>query len=287
MTNAQFYCARMPDGAICPQADRCREERLLVLSRTEEPLQSDARERLAELKGDCGVCRQVVVNLDAEKLLSCRFWRGLFAAIALVEKKASMVGDAVRTYTRSVRFLGPKAKVSPSTVFGKVTTREDLHDYFMKSAYFPDDLSAALNIAEVMSVAVDEGRAKWGMYELGKYVMWSTFDPAGGRPFESVGKDAKKLRGRLGLERAQRDKPVLILEYTLNSGIDAHLPTIAEACASDPWISYFRPLGAEEENQGFGMTQPSEEYEHEPGLPEVVHAPVRGTALAHPPEEFS
>jgi hypothetical protein len=287
MSKEQVYCARTPGGTVCPNSERCREIRTFVLSKTEEPLQTEARERIAELKAGSGVLRQAVVNFDAEKLLSCRFWRNLFKMIAPVEKKASKVRDAVREYVRSVRFQGPKAKVSPSTVFGRVTTREDLKSYFVKNGYLPDDLSAMLNIDEVMKVPVDEGRAKWGSYELGKYVMWSTFDPAGGRPFDSAGKDAKKLRGRLGLDRSTRNPQVLVVEYTLPSDVDAYLPTVAEAYASDPWISYFRPLGEEEEKQGYGMTQPTEEYESEPGMPEVVHQPVRGNALAYPPEEFS
>jgi hypothetical protein len=286
MTNV-IYCALMPDGAICPNAEPCRALRILVLSKTEEPLRTDAKERIAELKEGSGVLRQAVVNFDAERLLSCRFWRDLFKAIAPVERKSSKVRDAVCEYMRSVRFLGPQAKVSPSTVFGRVTTRDDLNAYFVKSGYFPDDLSAMLNIDEVTKVPVEEGRSKWASYDLGRHVMWSTFDPNGGRPFESTGKDAKKLRGLLGLDRSKRDQPVLTLEFTLGTGVTAHLPTVAEAYASAPWISNFRPLGEEEEAQGFGITQPTEEYESERGMPEVVHPPVRGTALAYPPEEFS
>lgn len=282
------YCARMPDGAVCPNADECRADRLFVLSKTEDPLRSTAMQRFATLKGPRGsaVLRQAVVNFDAERLLSCRFWRDMFIAVAAVDDNPPRIRDAIREYVRSVRFLGPKAKVVSSAVLGRATTREDLADYLVRAGYLPDDLSAMESIDEVMQVSLDETRAKWGSYELCRFVMWSTFDPRGGRPFESVGGNARKIRGRLGLDRAKKDRPVLTLEYTLSSDATAHLPTVAEAYASEPWIAYFRPLGSEEETQGFGLTQPSEEFENEAGVPEVVHAPVKGASLTSQPKEF-
>lgn len=290
MSNEQIYCARMPDGAACPNADTCRADRLFVLSVTEQPLRNDTYDRFETLKGPKGsaILRQAVVNFDAERMLSCRFWRDMFLAIAGVQNTPLRVRDAIRAYVRTLRFLGPTATaVTVSTVLGRATTRDQLIEYFVARGYAPDDLSAELNIDEVMNVAIDEGRSKWEDYDLCRYVMWSTFDPDGGRPFESAGGDAKKLRGRLGLDRALKDQPLLILEYTLSTGVTAHLPTVAEAYASDPWITNFRPLGVEEEKQGFGLTQPTEEFENEVGMPEVVHAPVKGAALAHPPREFS
>src|SRR5687768_2940158 len=87
MSNEQVYCARMPDGAVCPGADKCRAERRFVLSKIDDPPRSDVKQRFATMKGPngSGILRQAVVNFDAETFLSCRFWRDMFTAIAAAE----------------------------------------------------------------------------------------------------------------------------------------------------------------------------------------------------------
>jgi hypothetical protein len=284
--NLADYCARMPDGAPCPDPEQCQRTFREVLDKSDDDLQEKIAQVL-KLQSAPSVLRQAFINIDTERLLPCRFWRGLMTKIADIHGDAVKLRDAIREYMQTTRFRGPQAKVKPDTVLGRATTREDLAGHFTRKAYFPEELAAMLSIEEAVGSTVGEIRARWGHFELGRYVMWATFDLDGHRPFQHAGGDAKKLRGRLGLNRRDLNKPVFTLEYTLPPGVSAHLPTVAEAYASDPWLPSFRPVSPEQAKEGFGLTHSIEEYADEPGLPEVVHEPVRGSALAYPPREIA
>jgi len=279
------YCAQRKDGSSCSDISECHRSFRYVLERSDD-LRAEVIARL-KMHGIPTVLRQAFLNIYDEGLLSCRFWRGLLEKLARVPGDVGSLPDVIRQYMRSTRFQGPNAKVRPETVLGRVTTREELAGHFVRNAYFPDELAATLSIEEALSIPVGEVRTKWATFELGRYVMWATFDPSGKRPFDDAGTDARRLRGRLGLNRRELNKPVFTLEYTLPPGQTAHLPTVAEAYASDPWLPSFRSVTPEQADEGFGLTHAIEEYADEPGLPEVVHAPVCGASLAFTPGEIA
>ena len=280
-----MYCARMPGGAICPDADKCRATLQSVLDACEAPLRDDAIRRLKRFKEASSLFRQAMVNFRAERMLACRFWRGFVEAVGGAREDPIDICRTIRAYMRSVRFGGPTAFVPDSAILGRATTRQELAAHFVRNRYFPTKLDAELSIDEVMRIPIDEGRRKWDRYALGQYVMWSTFRRTGGRPFEHT-RSAKMLRAILGLSRRAKSRPMLILEYLLPAGHRAYLPTVAEAYAGDPWLPYFRPVDEDDEKGGHGLTQAWDEKAQHAGLPEVVHEPVQGRALEYPPEEI-
>jgi len=81
--------------------------------------------------------------------------------------------------------------------------------------------------------------------------MWSTFDETGGMPFDSLPGPADHIRCRLGLARVDAGKAMLILEYTIPVNLETRFPTVADACSSQMWLSFFRPAHP---GAGFGWT---------------------------------
>jgi hypothetical protein len=284
-----MYCTEhVLGGATCASEDACRKKAFRdVLAACAQPLQDETLKRTRKLKREKGVLHQAVANFDLERNLSCRFWYGLINAINRVPDEVNGLCGSIRKYMRSALFQGPTARLPAGVTLGRATSRKDLVAHFRTRKYFPDKLSASLSIDEVMSVPVEDARRKWGMYDLGTHVMWSTFDPAGGRPFERPGLTARVIRAILGLGGWRSRHPVLTLEFQLDARQSAYLPTVAEAYAGNKWLSLFRPSGVEEILDGYSWTQPPDAFASRyPGMPEVVHAPVSGAALVHPPTEI-
>jgi hypothetical protein len=130
-------------------------------------------------------------------------------------------------------------------------------------------------------------RRKWRDFRLATYVMWSTFAPDGGRPFDGLQRSARHLRATFGLTQVDADAPLLLLEYILPDGVVPRLPTVVEAYAGDEWLYYFRPATEVEIEDGYSRTYVWDELarrEHT-GRPEVVHEPVTGHVLTSEIEE--
>jgi hypothetical protein len=258
-----------------------------VLDSCGEPLAEQTRSRTRWLKRKSGLLRQVIDNFYAELHLVCSFWRGFIDVLNRGGGDVDELCKAIRKYVRSALFQGPPARIPAGVTMGRATSRKELARHFRRRRYFPDILSANLAIDEVMRVPVEESRTKWGAYELGSYVMWSTFDPAGGRPFAIANLTSRLLRGRLGLPGRRSRYPVLTLEYELPRGQPAYLPTVAEAYAGNTWLVFFRTSSEEEVDSGFSLTQPHDDLAlRHAGMPEVVHAPITGAALSYSPAEI-
>ena len=133
----------------------------------------------------------------------------------------------------------------------------------------------------MLSKAQDVVAQRWRNYEMGRYLMWSTFDAATStaNPFEGISNTADAIAGLLGLDRNERGRPLLLLTYTLPASVAPRFPTVAEAYAGGVWPYFFRPASP---GAPYGMTMPWPEYQHEAPRPEVVHEVIRGAQLAAP-----
>jgi hypothetical protein len=119
-------------------------------------------------------------------------------------------------------------------------------------------------------------------------VMWSAFDKSGREPLDSLPKTASDVAAVLGLHPKVTGKRLLLLYYSLPLQLDAYIPRVVEAYASDPWVYFFKPASAVDADAGHGRTYvwPSHASRYA-GLPEVVHRPIKGSSLLNQLEELS
>lgn len=225
----------------------------------------------------------VADNLRAEELLTCEFWGVLIRRFGKSGNDETTVCSTIREYIREVGTLkGPQASVKTATILGRVVTRQQLADVFAINRYFANPAEALKHIRSVEKKPLQYFQRAWGDYDLGRHVMWSTFNAGGGPPFEALPKNADQIRGRLGLDSRDSGRPLLLLQYVL-PGADARIATIAEAYAGDTWHRFFKTASEAQILIGYGMTHPWPSIGGT-GLPEVVHGPVKGRFLVVKPE---
>lgn len=230
---------------------------------------------------------QFLTNLEQERLISKTAWQDLIRTILDSSPDPPRLRDAMVKTLRSHLFCGPPAKCSPNTIFGRASTSEDLARSFMTQHHFGSLPNALTHIRYVKRRDLSALREKWRHFLLANFVMWSTFDPGGGRPFQGIRRSARFFRALFGLPASDPDSPLLLLEYALPDGIVARMPTVVEAYAGDQWLYHFRPAGRFEIEEGYGKTYVWDELARlgEAGRPEVVHKPITGHALASDLEE--
>ena len=274
-----LYCLQFT-GGVCPEPQKCRARLSQILERcSDESVRSRVEAALKKLEFlSSGIA--VADNLRAEELLTCEFWGRLIASIGAVDwEDEASVCHAIRVHIRSIGTLkGPPAEIKHATVLGRVVARQQLADLFYLGQHFGSPEDALDHIAKMENRTLERIHRAWGDFDLGRFVMWSTFDETGGLPFERLPQSADHLRAKLGLDPDERGRPLLLLQYTLPSPEAAYLPTIAEAYAGDTWHRYFKPVEPAQIPLGYGMTSPWPEFGGT-GLPEVVHAPVKGRHL--------
>jgi len=104
---------------------------------------------------------------------------------------------------------------------------------------------------------------------LGRYLVWAIVDLYEHISHLPPTEARDRVVDLLGLPRHRAGEPLLAISYRLPPSTDARVPTFCDAYAGSIWPSLFRaaPAGAR-----YGRTVSRETFE--PGLPEVVHAPV-------------
>ncbi len=140
----------------------------------------------------------------------------------------------------------------------------------LDEAGLPDDGKTQLLNDIRAGGPIDLDAAELKQCNLGSYLMWSTFQAAGGDPFEGCA-DAATVRERLGLLEPVRaeDEELCLLVYTVPSDVNIQYPTLADAYAGDDWPALFR---CSNPGDAWGYTSG--------GHPEVVHEVITGTHLA-------
>jgi len=244
--------------------------------------------KLALLERDA-VGEQAVRNIHDESLVEETLWTILIDELLACTSDRDIISDTIRQVMRLDQLSGPKATYRPATLFGRATTPEELARTFKTNGHFGSEAAASANIRHYRSRGLATVRTAWRDYKLGTYVMWATFDAAGGRPFEKLPRAADALRAILGLPKIDRGRPLLLLEYVLPPFIAARIPRVVEAYSGDNWVHYFHPTREEDLDRGHGRTYVWDEVAEAggTGVPEVVHAPVRADALAADVDEIS
>jgi hypothetical protein len=257
---------------------------LRSIDRTEKKL---VTVKLSAFAKQSSINGQFLKNLESENLVSDRIWRDLIRAILDSPAESHKLSEAIRTSLRKNLFSGPPAKCSPNAIFGRATTSESLARSFAGQKYFGSFSAALSHVRAMKRSQLSNLREKWRHYSLASFVMWSTFDPGGGRPFQGIARSARYLRALYGLPADDADGPLLLLEYILPDDVTAKIPTIVEAYAGDEWLYYFRPAGQFEMDEGHSRTYVWDELARKgaSGRPEVVHKPVTGYVLVNNIEE--
>lgn len=280
------------------------------------------------------IVRRFASNIQKETRLPDWAWGQLFAAIcsggpwAASREGADQLTKAMRTALSRCLKLDPAIQSVPSAVpvgpaiddltvqaYGRVVTFRQLAKMWRWSSpagssprkkpimstrqvgNFIEDLTSSKGLAARRVGSVLSGCA------LGRYVMWSTFDPVGFGPdpfvprpsklpdlVATLGLDSLILFGppsKNGVKRLPEPPTCVLLSYTLPPAYKAHVPTVVEAYAGDGRMNYyFDVFGGEVSvpRRVFPMTLPVPSHQDSQGCPEVVHSIVFGDSLTGPIE---
>lgn len=232
---------------------------------------------------------QAHINIWSESRLSDGIWNDLIDRLVQVVATASEIEGAIRSWCRTPCTLqGSPVTTFKTIVHGHATTVRQLADKFKSAGIYGTSKAARSDIRAVLGRPLPWVRQHWETRDLGKHLMWSTFDGGGHGPFDFKppphDKKADYVRGALGLPYDHVGKNILLLEYAIPSGIVPRIPTIADAYAGDALHYYFRP--APDNETLHGWTMPWNDPRAGPSRPEVVHTVISGQYLVHTPREL-
>jgi hypothetical protein len=170
--------------------------------------------------------------------------------------------------------------------FGRAVSLDYFCRLFVETGNFGSVQSAKRNIRTALFKSETITAKRWRNYPLGKHLMWSTFSTGTNPqdPFQDLPNSAEAIRGSLGLDPNEGNKPLLLLIYTLPLGVIPLFPTVAEAYAGNQWNYFFTPSPTA---AICGLTLPWPKYAHFAPRPEVVHKVLHGRQLAAPIKRVS
>lgn len=275
--------------------------------------------------------RRLAQNVKIETRLGPEIWAQIFHMLQGVsptrdaEVDASAYASVLRDCFSSLllpaptpcgsrsRFpVGPAINEIAMYTFGRLIPYDRLLQLWSASSRLPGfggpRRSVSILKSEIDSLrdpdvlAVAKGSGPLTQSPLGEYVMWSTFDEAGGRdPFASrpdslkalvaaLGVDARQLLGLESVEwpkRPSRRSMCVLLRYELPETIKPCVPTIVEAYAGNSTINYYFsvcPYDVDVPRRLFPRTLATPAGAYERGVPEAVHSVVFGSHLTQPLE---
>lgn len=280
------------------------------------------------------IVRRFASNIEKETRLPDWVWNQVFSAISdggtwiASQKGADQLTQGMRAALSRCLKLDPAIRAVPSAfpvgppiddlfvqAYGRVVTFRQLAKMWRWSSpagssprkkpvmstrqvgNFIEDLTTKTGLAARQAGSVLSGCA------LGRYVMWSTFDPEafGPDPFVPRASKLRDLVATLGLDSLilfgppSKDdvKPLpepptcVLLSYTLPPSYKPHVPTVVEAYAGDGRMNYyFDVFGGDVDvnKRVFPRTLPVPSHQDSKGCPEVVHSVVFGDRLTAPIE---
>jgi hypothetical protein len=245
--------------------------------------QRRVRANLRRLSTRSAVAYQAVLNFHSETRFTQEGWTTTFAGLRDGSDPDGCRQSVSRTF-RVLTLRGPEVSLGLTCKLGRAVTLQRLCRLLCKLNYFATVSSARRAVRNMLSQPVTILTKRWKNYQLGIYLMWSTFNPdaAERSPFENMPNSAEGIRGLLGLDRNESELPLILFEYILPRDTVARFPTLAEAYAGEEWPYFFRPapVGAP-----YGMTMPWPELEKSEPRPELVHAVLAGASLMAPLRE--
>jgi hypothetical protein len=238
-------------------------------------------EKFQILAQHTGVCLQAVTNIHSESRLPLEAWTALFEVLLQVGSESGAIRAVMTECFRGCTLCGPEVTIPHPKVFGRAVTADEFFRLLHKLYYFDTVEDAAREVQRMLWEPKEVVVERWVDFDLGRYLMWSTFSPETDieDPFEGMPDSAEYIRGVLGLNRDEQGRQLLLLEYTLPADISPLFPTVAEAYAGDSWSYYFRPA---QPDHLHGWTMPWDEYGSEKARPETVHKVIRGAQLNAP-----
>jgi len=226
---------------------------------------------------------QAARNIEAERRLPQEIWRALFETMltAAFDSEAirGAISESFGVPGRTLR--GPELTPPHPTRLGRAATADEFCRWLFKLRYFNTVEDAFRDVQRMLWESAEVMAEHWSDFDLGQYVMWSTFNvqPLTEDPFEGMPDSADGIRGVLGLDRSQRGRPLLLFEFTLPANVKPLFPTIAEAYAGDKWSCFFRPALPDDRH---GWTERLPESQNEKPRPETVHKVIGGAQLSAP-----
>lgn len=251
-----------------------------ILASLSPTVQGEVRTKLQDLSRHSALTFQAVHNLNVESRLSEECWKILVQNL-IVATNANAQHHAVTMALRPYTLRGPEVSHSQFGVLGHAVTMTAFVHLLVKLRYYGCYESAHRAILNKLRKSLAVTKRWWGHFEIGRFLLWSTFNPDSitGRPFDGFSGSADEIRGLLGLDRNDRYDPLLLFEYTLPAGEGGRFPTVAEAYSGDSWSYFFRPAPA---TAAYGLTMPWPEYEERIPRPEIVHRVLKVSNLVEP-----
>ncbi len=242
------------------------------------------RSRLQKLAVHSLFGPRVKKNFLADPRPSVTAWKLVIREMLRAASRGSAVHEAVRKGIERAQGAGaqsPKARIPIAALtFGRVIAKQQyFHIRFgaRSTGAIPEYMQEA-HLRQLLDSTFDEQRNMLHRTDLGRFKMWSTFAPVSRDPFDGIPEQATSFRAAFGLDEHPNPAAdeMLVLQYSLPSGIEARIPTVCDAYAGPSWPAYFLPArpraahGFTDTWIGSGMRP----------RPEVVHEVITGSTLA-------
>jgi hypothetical protein len=238
---------------------------------------------LATFANSTGLCLRARTNLGLESRLPHASWTSLFNVLLLTNlgDDITIIRKAITDGLRPWTLHGPPLTLFKPEYFGRAVSFDYFCRFLVDGGYFGSMQTAKRSIQNLLLKSQEVIATRLQNYPLGKYLMWSTFTIGNNQhdPFEGMPNSAEVIRGVLGLDPNERDKPLLLIVYTLPSDVTPLFPTVAEAYASVQWNYFFTPAPRE---AAYGLTLPWPQYEDYAPRPEIVHKVISGGRITTP-----
>jgi hypothetical protein len=248
-----------------------------VISRRSAREQQAIREKLYRLSDFRATTFQAYGSLVSESRLPESAWDELLNILLSSSNNPVELQRAISDFCKRWTLAGDEMPTVKLKTLGRAITEKWLVAHTRKLLVGRPRINASREVRDLYTKPFSIVKARWSGRDLGRYLMWSTFDPKGENPFRRFPRSADSIRRVLGLDPNFSGDPLLLLDYTLPSTANPRFPTIADAYAGDEWSYFFTPAP---ESAPYGMTMAWPEYASRTRpRPEVVHEVIKGVQM--------
>ena len=244
----------------------CLEKALSALPPADRLQVEDGLLRLARISG---LTFQAVQNFQIESRLARECWASLLKNLS-ASTSAGSTCAAVTSILQLYTLSGPPVSLPDKRRLGRAISLQKFCNLLVDLGHYGAISSAHCAVRNMLNKPLLVLRKNWRHIPLGRYLMWSTFNPEDDieHPFKGMDGSADEIRGILGLDRNEAGSPLLLFEYEVPEHTAVRFPTVAEAYSGGAWPYFFRPAP---KGSPYGITMPWPEFESRQPRPEVVH----------------